>query len=273
MMATFQPPQVECRLKDAHKFKVIFEGLKDMVKDVTFDFDPNQQMKMQAMDESRIVLISLVFSHKSFSKFECADTVSVPINVLALTKIFNFCEQGMEVVIFVGKKGPQIVSFEFHRGIDEVDVGWTKVLEIESESYEVPDLSDAPHVLLPSNDFLKTMRNFSQFHEEVRISAKTETITFSIEGDGAATGQLTYRKDDVSKTKTKVEFSLDPNFEWTQRFNLKLMAIMARVAQCSDGTALCLSHETPFAIRSVFGGNSKEFGDLTFFIASRVGDE
>eukprot|EP00397_Hematodinium_sp_SG-2012_P044315 GEMP01049465.1.p1 GENE.GEMP01049465.1~~GEMP01049465.1.p1 ORF type:complete len:276 (+),score=47.89 GEMP01049465.1:57-884(+) len=274
-MAKFEPPQVECRLRDAHRFKVIFEGLKDMVKDVTFDFDPSHKMSMQAMDESRIVLISLVFRSKSFSKFNCVDDVSIPVNVNALCKIFNFCELGMEVDIFYGKKGPGIVSFEFHRGTDDIDVGWAKVLELDNDNYELPDLTDTTHVILPSSEFLRTMRDFSQFSSEVRISCKSDVLTFSIEGDAAATGQLSYHKDDkLMKGKVKeVQFYLADNFEWSQKFNLKIMAVMAKVAQCSEETALCLSHDTPFAIRSNFGPDPKDYGHLIFFIAGRVPEE
>merc|ERR1719158_1886317 len=46
---------------------------------------------MQAMDESKIVLISLVFGEKSFSKFRVAEDLTVPVNVAEVCKALNFC--------------------------------------------------------------------------------------------------------------------------------------------------------------------------------------
>jgi len=271
MGADKSPYKVHARLKDANRFKVIFEGLRDMVKEVTMDFDPDKRMTMQAMDDSRIVLISMVFEKAAFSRFSCVEDVSVAFNVHILNKLFHPCESGMEVDIFVGKKAKDVLSFEFMGAQDEISVGWCQLLNMESDHYEVPDLSNCPHLIVPSWEFLKTMRDFSTFNDEVRLHATEDMITFSIEGDGAATGQLSYHKNQKLKNKKEVIFNFEKGFDWSQKFNLKLMLSMAKVTNCDENTTLWMSKDTPFAIGADLGGPN--CGRLTFFIASRVENE
>jgi len=268
VVANASPYKVHARLKDAYRFKVIFEGLRDMIKEVTLDFDPERRMTMQAMDDSRIVLISMIFESAAFSRFSCVEDCSVAFNVHILTRLFHVCEQGMAVDIFLGKKGPNTLSFEFMGVHDEINIGWCNLLENDNDHYQVPDLTDCPHIIVPSTDFLKTMRDFSVFNDEVRLHATEDQITFSIEGDGTATGQISYQKNQKLKSKKEVIFNFEKGLTYNQKFNLKLMVNMAKVTHCDEMTTLWMSDSTPFAIGAELGGPN--CGRLVFFIASRV---
>jgi len=272
-------PRVHCRLKDAHKLKTIFEGLKDMVHEVTIDFDPDGRLCMQAMDSSRIVLISFSLEKAAFSKFDVQQFVSVQMEIGHAARLFYPCEQGQECDLYLDKRGEFILSAEFYDSKDDIsNTMWLQTGNGDDQSYDTPDVSQANHVLLPSVEFQKIMKDYIALNdgEEIMLNCTDKQITFKMGGLGNTSGQITYEHGQTVNKDMEVSFSrgFPQDFLFKQKFNLKLLGRIAKIATASSEECAFYTGcgDLPFGIGCGMGINSSH-GHVLFFIANKMGDD
>lgn len=274
-------PKVHVRIKDAYKLKTIFDGLKDMVTDVTLDFDPDAggRFCMQAMDSSRIVLISFKLEKAAFSKFECKEFTSVHVNISHAVRMLHPCEPGMECDLYFEKRGEFVLSAEFYDSKDDIQNSmWIQGSKGDDQSYDTPDVTGAKHVLIPSVEFQKVMKDFIQLDdgEELLLHCTDKQITFKMGGLGNTSGQITFEHGQTLQKDMEVSFSRNypQDFKYENKFNLKLMGKIAKIATaCNEECALYTSlGDVPFGVGCGIGINSSH-GHVLFFIASKMGDD
>jgi len=263
--------QMHVRFKDPYRFKSLLDGIKDLTREVTFDFDPEGRVSMQAMDETKIILIILQYEIAAFSKFYCSETISVSLPVEKVVKLFYSIEQGQECDMYYGKRGKNLLSVEkFSKG--EVNSSWIPVGNGDDENFDVPDLSTAMHIILPSSDFIKIMRDYVvlEVDDSVEISCTSDTLSFSIGNDDATTGQVQYKKGQMTKQKREVVFGgvIPEDLYFCQKFNLKLMMKVSKVTGGDEDMTCYIQNGIPFCVGTSLGDTT--FGHCLFFCANRI---
>ena len=103
----------ELLFENASQFKKLFDAVNDLVKNANFHCDNNQGLHLQAMDASRISLISLLLSKNSFKKFTCDKPHKFGVNLQSLSKIFKIIRPNDSVFLKINDEQDDILHIAF----------------------------------------------------------------------------------------------------------------------------------------------------------------
>ena len=78
----------EATLTEASILKRVLDAIKDLVTEANFDCN-TEGISLQAMDTSRVALVSFFLQAESFEEYRCDRPLSLGINLNSLTKIMK----------------------------------------------------------------------------------------------------------------------------------------------------------------------------------------
>ena len=226
-MSALEEYLVNIQTVQATSIKVLFDSLKDILTDVNIHFT-KQNMWLKAMDSSHVALIYLCLESENFETYEChGNDVICGVNMTSLSKLIKTITpqdtvsfkvranstDKMEICISNSSKHSQSISI-------------LNLLDINEDTYDVPDVNYDSVIKIPSNDFQKNCRDLSSIGETVRITSKNTELRFEAKGDfatqsivvgvtGASGVTHTHGGQDVSE-----EFSLKYLNMFTKSTNL-----------------------------------------------------
>jgi len=241
---------MECTLR-AGILKTLVDVTKDLVTSANFIFDETDGMRMQAMDSSRVSLISLVIKPSAFSSYRCATQSSLGIHFEALQVVLKSCAADDMLTMTWGQGDRVNISRGHDRQFE------LKLLEIENEILSISEQTYDVSATVPSSDFQKLCRDLKEIGETVRIDTSADGITLSVEGDvGKATATL---KDGVSVEEGSIPTS--------SSYSARYLVAFSRGASLCSTVRIQMSADTP--LRLTFGCESEQ---LTLFLAPRICD-
>lgn len=75
-----------------------YPAIKDLVTDGNFDCD-EEGIKLQAMDNSHVALVSVHLKVEGFSDYRCDRPLTLGVNIASLTKVLKCAKDDDEVVL------------------------------------------------------------------------------------------------------------------------------------------------------------------------------
>lgn len=78
----------EATLAEASVLKKVLDAIKDLVTEANFDCN-TEGISLQAMDTSRVALVSFFLQADGFAEYRCDRSLSLGINLNSLTKIMK----------------------------------------------------------------------------------------------------------------------------------------------------------------------------------------
>ena len=188
----------------SNAIRVLIEALKDILSDVNLQINPDC-IKLISMDGSKSAVIHLKLESSKFEKYECKTTFNAGINMSSLHKIIKSIKNNdiFQMYIYeddVTKLHIQIENNERKTQIHTI----LKLLDIDSDIIEIPNISFDSVITMPSNDFQSYIRELSIITNRIRISSQNNKTVFSGEGDFAETniivGDSNQTENTVSNT-------------------------------------------------------------------------
>jgi len=101
----------EAKLEEGVVFKKIVEAIKDLVKNVNIEANP-QGLSMQAMDSSHVALVSLQLKEEGFSVYRCDRNITLGLQIENLSKILK-CAGADDIISLSAEEDPQVLKFLF----------------------------------------------------------------------------------------------------------------------------------------------------------------
>lgn len=92
----------EATLAEASVLKKVLDAIKDLVTEANFDCN-TEGISLQAMDTSRVALVSFFLQADGFAEYRCDRSLSLGINLNSLTKIMkcaNSDDKGLSFFFF-----------------------------------------------------------------------------------------------------------------------------------------------------------------------------
>lgn len=118
------------------------------------NFDCNDSgLALQAMDNSHVALVSMMYKAESFSPYRCDRNIALGVNLVSLTKVLR-AAQNDDVLTLKAEDTPDSLNLVFESiandRISEYDL---KLMDIDQEHLGIPETEYAATISMPSAEF------------------------------------------------------------------------------------------------------------------------
>lgn len=164
-------------------FKVLVEALKELLTDVTIEFD-STGMKILAMDTSHVVLVHLKLEASKFEVFHCDGKISVGLNMLNLHKLIKTINNNNTLSLFIDKDDVNHLGIKIENTDKNSKTSYKlNLLDLDHNDIFVDPTAFTEVVTLPSADFQKICRDMHALAELMEIRSIHNQLIFSCKGD------------------------------------------------------------------------------------------
>ena len=230
--------------------RVLFTTLKDILCDATITFT-SRGMKILHMDKNKTTLVNLYLYAEKFQIYKCTEEkIIICVNLTHLNKLINMSNDDVLTMYidresynygivkelglqYENSKKKQIISHQL------------RLLDPDTEEYNIPDLQYSSIINLPTNDFQKIIRDLHGIGDHVEIKSVGNEFTFSLKG--------TYAKSYISRT------SNDENMSFIQKpddstviqgiYSLKTLMNITKCTQLCANLEIYLDNNLPLTIK------------------------
>ncbi|POY74285.1 hypothetical protein BMF94_2723 [Rhodotorula taiwanensis] len=172
----------EAKLEQAELLKKVLDAVKELVTDANFDCS-DEGIKLQAMDNSHVALVSLNLAKSGFTDYRCDRDMSLGMSLASLQKIVK-CAGNNDMVTLRADESLDVLALLFeakkHDRIGEYEM---KLMDIDAEHLGIPDTVYDAEIDLSSAEFARIIRDLKELGESVKIEVSKEGVRFSADGD------------------------------------------------------------------------------------------
>ncbi|KAI9471315.1 hypothetical protein LPJ78_002790 [Coemansia sp. RSA 989] len=259
---------IEAVLPQASLLKKIIEAIKELVDEANFDFSETG-IRLQAMDKSHIALSFLHLRNDGFSEYRCDRSQTLGINLNSFSKILKCAANDDQVQVKATDKAETLaISFE-SASKDRVSEFNLKLMDIDIDSVDVPDMDYQATVSMSSQEFARIVRDLMSLGDAVTIDATKQGVRFSANGDdGSGSILLRHKKlidDEGSAASTTVDIIEPVNHSLA----LKYLANFAKAAPLADRVTINLIEDAPV----MFEFKISDMGQIRFYLAPQIEDD
>ncbi|BGP39503.1 proliferating cell nuclear antigen [Rhodotorula kratochvilovae] len=169
-------------MNEADLLKKVLDAVKELVTDANFDCS-DEGIKLQAMDNSHVALVSLNLVRSGFTQYRCDRDMSLGMSLTSLQKIVK-CAANNDMVTLRADESQDVLALLFEaKHTDRVGEYEMKLMDIDQEHLGIPDTVYDAEIDLSSAEFARIIRDLKELGESVKIEVSKEGVRFSAEGD------------------------------------------------------------------------------------------
>lgn len=247
---------VVARLKSSI-FKIIVDAVSEIVDTVVMDFG-EKGVTMQAMDASHVSLCFLQLNKEGFNEYTCDSPKNVGVSLSNMSKIFKCTSSEDDLYIQINDLDKMELHFKGPARSSEFEM---RLMEIDSEYLQIPDVEYECVVTMPSSEFQKMIKDVAVMGDTCSIDVNKEGITFYADGDiGQARFQPLDKEDigiDLTNCLTKCKFAN----KYLQMFTKASPLCKKVVLRMSVDNPMCIEYEIP------------GLGVLKYYLAPKIEDD
>ncbi|GAA5852875.1 hypothetical protein JCM3766R1_006141 [Sporobolomyces carnicolor] len=173
---------LEAKLDQAELLKKILDAVKELVTDANFDCT-DEGIKLQAMDNSHVALVSLNLAKSGFQEYRCDRDMSLGMSLTSLQKIIK-CAANNDMVTLRADESVDVLALLFEaKKQDRVGEYEMKLMDIDQEHLGIPDTVYDAEISLPATEFARIIRDLKELGESVKIEVSKDGVRFSADGD------------------------------------------------------------------------------------------
>ncbi|CCD22928.1 proliferating cell nuclear antigen NDAI_0A07740 [Naumovozyma dairenensis CBS 421] len=256
---------LEAKFEQASLFKRIIDGFKDCVQLVNFQCKEDGIIA-QAVDDSRVLLVSLEIGKDAFQEFRCDHPITLGMDLNSLSKILR-CGNNTDSLTLIADDTPDSLLLLFEdtkrERISEYSL---KLMDIDADFLKIEELQYDTTIMMPSADFSKTVRDLSQLSDSLNILVTKETIKFVTDGDIGSGSVIMKPFIDMENPDESIKLEMEQPVDLT--FGSKYLLDIVKGSALSNKIGIRLSSEAPALFQ--FDLTS---GFLQFFLAPKFSDE
>lgn len=173
-------------------FRTLMTALKEILTETNITFRPDG-MYIINMDKSHTVLVSLQLPSVNFQKYICKkDKIIIGVNMFHLFKLINTIDNNDVLSIYIenedytdGIVSHLVIKFE-NGDIKQSKIQKLRLIEPDVEELVYPDVKFSSIINLPSTDFQKIIRDFSNISDKIEIKSVGNELIFKCQGQFAS---------------------------------------------------------------------------------------
>ena len=245
---------MKLRTIQANAIKSIFEVLKDIINDVNVYFKEDG-ISILALDTARVALVHMHLSAENFEEYSCPEPIIAGMNMANTYKLLKSVTNNDTLEMNI--KGAEVIEMIIRNQVKKSSSTFTlKLLEINEDILELPELDTDILTTLPSVDFQRICRDMGNLSNEIDICREGDQLILSCQGD-FANQSTSFECPEVWDTKMGNTFSL-------KYINLFTKA----TGMCSS--VQIMQHAEEEAMPIVFKYSIANLGEMRFYLAPKV---
>jgi len=239
----------------ASAFKSTFEVLKDILNDVNIYFRP-QGMYIVTLDTARTSLIDLFLAADNFEEYQCdQEEIIAGINISNTFKLMKTITNNDVIKLEINSK--EYMDIEIISEAKKTSTKFQlKLLDINENRIEVPDVMMSTITTLPSADFQRLCRDMSNLGTEIEIKREGKMLHLTCNGDFA-------------NQETSIECP-EESPHITGLYSLKYLNIFTKATSMCASVQIIQETGNRFLILKY---NVANLGELKFYLATKVSED
>lgn len=239
----------------ASAFKSMFEVLKDILNDVNIYFRP-QGMYVVTLDTARTSLIDMFLAADNFEEYHCdQEEIIAGINISNTFKLMKTITNNDVIKLEINSK--EYMDIEITSETKKTSTKFQlKLLDINENRIEVPDVMMSTITTLPSADFQRLCRDMSNLGSEIEIKRDGKMLHLTCNGDFA-------------NQETSIECP-EESPKITGLYSLKYLNIFTKATSMCASVQIIQETGNRFLILKY---NVANLGELKFYLATKVSED
>ncbi|ODV62085.1 proliferating cell nuclear antigen [Ascoidea rubescens DSM 1968] len=256
---------LEGKFEEASLLKKVVESIKDSVQLCNFVCSEHG-ITVQAVDDSRVLLVSLLIGNEVFSDYRCDRNITLGVDLKSFAKIIR-CGGNDDYLTLIAEDSPDSVTLVFEdKNSDRISEYSLKLMEIDNEFLKIDDMDYDSVIKMPSIDFQKICRDLSTLSESLQILITKDSIKFMAEGETGNGSVILKPRTDIDKPEQSITVKLNNAVNST--FGLKYIADIVKGTSLSNQIVIKISNRTPALFEYKL-----QSGYLRFYLAPKFEDE
>lgn len=252
---------LEIQTVQSNVIKILCDVLKETLNDVNIMFDETG-MKIMAMDGSHVALVHLKLLAKNFEKYICTEKrIHVGLNMNNLYKLIKTVTNMDTITFFITQEN----RHEFGIKIENTDknsstVFYLKMLDIDEEEINIPDIELDSVITMPSNDFQRMCRDMQNISDQIILTSSEYMLKLECHGDFASQETL------IGEANHGLSFSKCEKDSISGKFSLKYINLFTKSTNLSNTLEIYLKKDFPLMLKY----NVANLGSLMFCLAPTI---
>jgi len=241
------------RTIQASAIKSVFEVLKDIINDVNVYFTP-KGIHILTLDTARVTLVHMELGSENFEEYECTTDIVAGLNMANVYKLLKSVS-GQDTLL-VRIEGRDYMEIFIENPDKKSSTSFKlKLLDINEDILELPDIQMNVVTTLPAIDFQRITRDMSNLATEMDIIRDGNKLELSCRGDFADQKTIIEFPESVKRTGST--------------FSLKYINLFTKATNmCSSVQLLQDSENENMPI--IFRYTIANLGDLRFYLAPKI---
>lgn len=237
----------------ASALKAVFEVLKDIINDVNVYFT-SRGVHILSLDTARVTLVHMTLQAENFEEYECPHDITAGLNMANMYKLLKSISGTDTLTINIQDRDYMEIFIE--NPVKKSSTSFRlKLLDINEDILELPDVNMNVITTMPSIDFQRITRDMGNLANEMSIVREGTQLVLSCQGDFA--DQTTTLEFPESVQRTGSVFSLKYINLFTKATNM-----CSSVQLMQDST----NENMPIIFRYTIAN----LGDLRFYLAPKI---
>lgn len=238
----------------ASAVKSCFEVLKDILNDVNIYFKPDG-VYITTLDTAKTSLIDLCLTAENFEEYECSEPIIAGVNISNTFKLLKSITNNDILKLSIDSK--EYMNIEIESETKKTTTRFQlKLLDINENIYEVPEIPTTVSTSIPSIDFQRICRDMSNIGTEITICREKNTISLSCAGDFA-------------NQETSIECLESIDKVLKGEYSLRYLNIFTKATSMCAMVQILQENENRFLILKYSIAN---LGELKFYLATKITD-
>ncbi|GEQ71679.1 hypothetical protein JCM33374_g5365 [Metschnikowia sp. JCM 33374] len=257
---------LEGKFDEASLLKKIVDSIKDCVKLCNFNCTEHG-ITVQAVDDSRVLLVSLLVGSTAFSEYRCDRDITLGIDLESFSKIIK-CGNNDDYLTLLAEDSPDnVVTIFEDKKRERVSEYSLNLMDIDSEFLRIDDMQYDSVINMPSSEFAKIVRDLKNLSESLNITVTKDSVNFNAEGESGKGSVVLKPFTDMDHPEESVSVNLENAVDLS--FGLKYLSDIIRATSLSSSMTIKLADKTP----ALFEYKLEVGGYLRFYLAPKFGDE
>tara|TARA_B000000557_G_C20773189_1_gene442859 strand:- start:494 stop:1309 length:816 start_codon:yes stop_codon:yes gene_type:complete len=231
-------------------FRTLMTALKDILLETNITFKADG-IRIINMDKSHTILAHLFLGAENFEHFNCKkDKIVIGVNMFHLFKLINTIDNDDTLTLYI-EESDYVDGIVHHLGLkfENGDIKQCKtqklrLIEPDQEELQVPDVTFASILNLPSTDFQKIIRDLSIISDKLEIKSVGSELIFKCQGQ--------FAKAEIRRSESggHMEFiQKDPSKIIQGEFSLKNLGYFIKCTNLCSNIEMYLENDLPLVVK------------------------